>query len=115
MIINFFDEYDECVFRGLTDHAPRIGETVIIDDNSYFVKNVVHEFSSSQIGAAELNIILSEMPQREKTAITISAPINESAKAEQLANKALKEVKTLRNDFLNLRGYIQRQQHNKEK
>lgn len=113
MIVNFIDEYDESLLLKDIVCVPKIGETVIIDDVDYFVKNVVHEFDATV--PESITVVLSEVPLREKPSIAVANPTNESAKAEQLANKALKEVKTLRNDFSNLRSFIKTQQSNATK
>lgn len=102
MEVQFVDEYEDVLHTESMDTFPRVSDSVLFEDDTYRVKSVRWDIVK--------NIVIVELSSTPEKIVKESAPeINNQHEirfALQKAERALKETKTLRNEFLNMRQFI---------
>lgn len=102
MKVNFVDEYGDTLYSDSMDTIPRVSDSVLFEEDTYRVKAVIWD-----IAKGDIIVELSSTPEK---VIKESSPVinnqHEVRLALQKAEKALKETKSLRNEFLNMRQFI---------
>jgi hypothetical protein len=103
MKITFIDEYEETVAEIDSMPIPRVGDSVYVDSDTFFVTNVTWDLNEK-----EIYVSLSErkIAEQKDVAIVGSDGLTEAHLASEKANQALKETRRLRTDILTIRQFL---------
>jgi hypothetical protein len=103
MKVIFVDEYDEVIERLETTVIPRVGETVFVNDDYFYVKEVIWNILFDSV-----RLVLSEekMKEKKETTEAVKSGLDEAFAAQKDATQALKETKSLRNSMADIRQYL---------
>jgi len=103
MKVNFIDEYDEELLEIESGPIPRVDDLVIIDEEKYYVTDVIWNINNRDV-----SVMISETKnhKRKEPPLKEDGYSDKAREAIESANKALKEVKSLRNEVSNIRQYL---------
>ena len=103
MKVTFIDEYDEELLITESGPVPRVDDSVLIDEEKYYVKDVTWNINTQQV-----KVMLSETQkhERKEEPVVITSGLKEAKLAIEKADRALKETKTLRTELVTVRQFL---------
>lgn len=111
MIIQYIDEYDEELLEQESMMVPRLKDRICIDNDYYFVTDIVWNLNQKKIIISLSENIKSDKPKESK--VHDNGALSEAKQAAKLAEKALKETKDIKDEFISLRQFIKSQKGKK--